>query len=122
MGSPIQHFEFWSSDPERLSSFYSKVFGWNIQAMPEMNYHIIDTASEGPTIGGGMVTPEEGAWPGNMTFYITVPELGPARDQVLAAGGKILLERQDIPNVGSFALFEDPDGRVLGIWQEAEKG
>lgn len=34
------------------------------------------------------------------------------------AGGKILIEKQDVPGVGRFSLFEDPDGRVLGMWKQ----
>ena len=122
MGHPIQHFEFWSKDPERLSTFYEKAFGWKIQHMPEIQYRLVDTDAGGKGIGGGIMTPGEGEWPGNMSFYVSVPELGPAREQIRAAGGKVIVEEQVIPNVGSFALFEDPDGRVLGIWQEAQHG
>jgi predicted enzyme related to lactoylglutathione lyase len=28
------------------------------------------------------------------------------------------VERQDVPGVGLFSLFEDPDGRVLGMWKQ----
>ena len=33
------------------------------------------------------------------------------------SGRKIHAERQEAPGMGEFALFEDPDGRVLGIWK-----
>lgn len=34
------------------------------------------------------------------------------------AGGKILVEQIDVPGVGRLSLFEDPDGRVLGMWKQ----
>ncbi|NUN53677.1 MAG: hypothetical protein HUU06_12960, partial [Planctomycetaceae bacterium] len=37
--------------------------------------------------------------------------------RTIDAGGKVLVERQEIPGMGAIALFEDPDGRVLGLWQ-----
>jgi predicted enzyme related to lactoylglutathione lyase len=30
MGKPVVHWEFWSSDPAKISDFYSKVFDWKI--------------------------------------------------------------------------------------------
>lgn len=40
------------------------------------------------------------------------------RRRIESAGGRIMVERQEVPGVGAFSLFEDPDGRVLGIWQQ----
>jgi predicted enzyme related to lactoylglutathione lyase len=73
MGQPVVHFELWSKDPDRISDFYSKVFDWQIQSMPEMSYHIVQTGGEGG-INGGM---------------------------------------------GHLSLFEDTDGRVMGMWKPA---
>jgi len=46
-----------------------------------------------------------------------VDDLDAFKERIKAAGGTIVVERQEVPDVGAFALFEDPDGRVLGIWQ-----
>jgi predicted enzyme related to lactoylglutathione lyase len=117
MGKPVVHWEFWSMDPARVSDFYSKVFDWKIQDMPEMNYRIVDTGGQGG-INGGIMTPKrDGPWPGNMSFYIDVDDLASYRKRITAAGGKILVEEQAVPGMGAFALFSDPDGRVLGIWK-----
>ena len=42
--------------------------------------------------------------------------------QIVDAGGKIIVEEMAVPGVGSFSLFEDPDGRVLGMWKQNQKG
>ncbi len=117
MGQPVVHFELWSKDPERISQFYSKVFGWKITHVPEMNYHMVETGGEGG-INGGIMKPQDGPWPGNMALYMQVDDLTPFREKVKAAGGKIIVEQTDIPGVGSLCLFEDTDGRVLGMWQQ----
>ena len=36
MGKPVVHWEFWSKDPSKVSDFYSRVFDWKIQNIPEM--------------------------------------------------------------------------------------
>ena len=118
MGKPVVHWELWSKDPSKVSDFYSKVFDWKIQPMPEMSYHFVDTQG-GAGINGGIMKPQDGPWPGNMSFYIDVDDLASYRKRITDAGGKIVVEEQQVPGMGSFALFSDPEGRVLGIWKTA---
>lgn len=115
MPTPVAHFELWSDDPARLSAFYQRAFDWTIDLLQEMNYHAV-RAEEGG-IGGGLMRPQRGPWPGNMSFYIKVDDLDAYKRRIVDAGGTIIVERQEVPDVGVFALFEDPDKRVLGIWQ-----
>jgi len=117
MGQPVVHWEFWSENTEELAEFYSKVFDWNVKFVPEMNYHFVDTESE-QGIGGGIMTPQKGPWPSNLTFYIDVDDLATYREKIEAAGGKIVVSEMDVPGVGSLMLFEDPDGRILGCWKK----
>jgi predicted enzyme related to lactoylglutathione lyase len=120
MPHPVVHWEFWSPDPEKCSDFYTKAFDWNIKPVEEIGYRLVEPGGDGG-IGGGIMKPEQGPWPGNMTFYIDVDDLEAARQSITDAGGKIIVEHQDVPNVGSFCLFEDPDGRVLGCWKQLAK-
>jgi uncharacterized protein len=121
MGKPVVHWELWSKDPEKVSSFYARIFDWKIQHMPELNYRMVDTGGEGGINGGIMQPQREGPWPGNMSFYIDVDDLAAYRKRVVAAGGRILVEEQDVAGMGSFSLFEDPDGRVMGLWKQGAK-
>jgi predicted enzyme related to lactoylglutathione lyase len=120
MGTPVIHWEFWSKDAGKVSDFYAKVFGWKINNMPEINYRVVDTGGGG--INGGIMTPDRsGPWPGNMSFYIDVDDLASYRQKITEAGGKIVVEEQQVPGMGSFSLFADPDGRVIGIWKNASR-
>ena len=120
MGQPVVHWELWSENTEALSEFYSQVFDWNIQFIPDMNYYMVDTESD-QGIGGGLMTPQEGPWPGNMALYINVDDLATYREKIEAAGGEIVVPEMEVPGVGSFLLFADPDGRVLGCWKQLEQ-
>lgn len=118
MGKPVVHWEFWSTDPAGVSDFYAKVFDWKIQNIPELNYRFVETGG-GAGINGGIMQPDRsGPWPGNMAFYIDVEDLASYRKRIVDAGGKILVEEQLVPGMGSFSLFADPEGRVLGIWKQ----
>lgn len=120
MGNPVMHWELMSKDPQKVAAFYEKLFGWKITPMPELNYRFVETGGEGG-INGGIVKPErEGPWPGNMTLYVVVDDLAAYRKRIVAAGGKIHVEEQAVPGMGSLTLFTDPDGRMMGLWKSAE--
>jgi uncharacterized protein len=119
MGNPVVHWELMSKEPEKVAAFYEKLFGWRIEHRPEMNYRIVDTQGEGG-INGGIVKPDrEGPWPGNMLFYIAVDDLAAYRSKIVDAGGEIHVEEQKVPGMGSFTLFTDPEGRMMGLWKAA---
>ncbi len=119
MGSPVVHWELWSKDPAGVAAFYEKVFDWKIQHWPEMDYRMVETGGQGGINGGIMKPSGEGPWPGNLACYMLVDDLAAYRDRIVAAGGKILLEEQKVGEMGSFALFADPEGRVMGLWKTA---
>lgn len=116
MGQPVVHWELWSKDRKRIAAFYRDAFGWKIDAIPGLDYDMVDTGGAGG-INGGIMTPQEGPWPGKLSFYIAVDDLDVFAAKVTSAGGKVIVEKQEVPGMGAFSLFEDPDGRVLGMWK-----
>ncbi|MBV8030917.1 MAG: VOC family protein [Actinobacteria bacterium] len=120
MGNPVVHWEMNSEDPQKLSDFYAKLFGWKVTYHPQWNYRAVDTGSK-MGIGGGMLRPDRsGPWPSQTIFYIAVDELAPYRKKIEAAGGKIHVEEQEVPGMGWLSLFTDPEGRMLGLWKPAQ--
>jgi predicted enzyme related to lactoylglutathione lyase len=117
MGRPVVHWEIWSENPERISKFYQRVFDWDIRSIPELNYHLVETGGTGG-INGGIMKPQKGPWPGKLAFYIDVDDLDAYAAKIKQAGGKIVVDKMDVPGVGQLSLFEDPDGRVLGMWKQ----
>jgi uncharacterized protein len=117
MGRPVVHWEFWSENPERTAGFYSRVFDWDIRLIPEMSYRLVDTGGQGG-INGGIMKPQAGPWPAQLALYVDVDDIDAYRARIVEAGGRMLVEKTDVPEVGQFALFQDPDGRVLGMWKK----
>lgn len=117
MGNPVVHWELMSKEPEKISEFYAKIFGWKVQHRPELNYRIVETGAKGG-INGGIVKPDrEGPWPGNQLFYVLVDDLAAYCRKIAAAGGRIHVEEQEIPGMGWLALFTDPEGRMNGLFK-----
>ena len=121
MGNPVVHFELMSKNPEKVSDFYAKTFGWKVKNMPEISYRIVDTdakASGMPGINGGIVKPDKPEpWPGNTLCYILVDDLAAYRKKIKAANGKIQIEKQKVPGMGKFSLFTDPENHMMELWK-----
>src|SRR5215211_5919503 len=77
MGQPVVHFEIIGADGDKLQSYYSELFGWDIDAANEMKYGIVqrdgNTNADGVGIGGGIASAPEG-YTGHVTFYVEVPD------------------------------------------------
>jgi len=56
-----------------------------------------------------------------MTLYVDVDDLSAYREKIVAAGGKIHVEEQEVPGMGAFSLFTDPEGRMMGLWKASKK-
>lgn len=128
MGGRVSHFEIPFDDAERARTFYHETFDWAIQPMPEMNYTMVSTGPTGEQgmpaepgyIGGGMFQRE-----GSLTspiITIVVDDLGDALKSVEEHGGKAISKPQEVPGMGIGAYFTDPEGNVLGLWQDLSMG
>jgi len=90
MGQPVVHFEVIGRDGAKLQSYYSDLFGWQIDANNPMKYGTVqregNTNSEGVGIGGGVGTGPEG-YGGHVTFYVEVPDVEAALAKAEELGG-----------------------------------
>ena len=42
MGQPVVHFEVVGKDGQKLQTYYSELFGWEIKTDNEMGYGLVD--------------------------------------------------------------------------------
>ncbi len=112
MGCPVVHFEITGKDPAKTQNFYGKLFDWDMQVMPEMNYGLVQ-AQNGKGIGGGVTG--GGDMPTGVTVYVEVNDLQAYLDKATKLGATTLVPPTTIPGMVSFAMFSDPDGNMVGI-------
>lgn len=113
MGShPVVHFEVNAKDPTVLSAFYSKLFGWHVESMPDMGYEMVDPHA-GKGIGGGFNKADDVTQA--TVFYVATPDLGATIAKLEKLGGKIVVPITEIPSVVTFAQFSDPSGNIVGL-------
>ena len=107
------HIEFASTDPRRTRKFLEDVFGWEFQSMPGMEYHVYSTP-RGP--GGAVMGPAEER-PTGVLNYLLSRDIEADVRRIERAGGRILVPKKEVPGVGWWALFEEPTGIALALFQ-----
>ena len=120
MGQPVVHFEVIGKDGDRLQSYYSELFGWQIDSNNPMNYGIVqrdgNTNSEGAGIGGGVGAGPEG-YEGHVTFYVEVPDAEAALAKAEELGGTRVMGPDQVMEGLVIGQFADPEGHVVGVVQ-----
>lgn len=117
--APVVWFEVTGKDQKKLQSFYSKIFDWKINADNPMNYGMVDAAANGTAVGsgsiGGGIGPAQPGAPGYVTFYVQVNDPDAYLKKIESLGGKTIMPTTEIPNMVTFALFQDPEGNMVGL-------
>jgi predicted enzyme related to lactoylglutathione lyase len=114
MANPLCHFEFICSDVEKSKEFYSKVFDWEFRDVDMSMPYTLVRAGDGPS-GHMMGTPPEMPHQGLCAFF-QVDDVSETLLQVTEAGGLIICPATGIPNVGSYGMFADPEGVIVGLF------
>jgi len=123
MSGRVVHFEIPADDLDRAQAFYGQAFGWTLQPIPDGNYVLVMTGPSGQTgptesgfINGGLNKRENAPAPGPVVV-IDVADIDSAIDQIVALGGAKAGDKVDVMGMGWSAYFTDPDGNVVGLWQ-----
>jgi uncharacterized protein len=125
--NPVVHFEMPAEDRERMAKFYTSVFGWKTRFFGEDmgNYVTVATTesdSNGrPTkpgsINGGFF-PKRADMPAQYpSVVIGVENIQESIKMISNAGGEVLGDPVDIPNVGKYVSFMDTEGNRVSILQ-----
>jgi predicted enzyme related to lactoylglutathione lyase len=118
MGQPVVHFEIVGTDAERLHSYYSELFGWEISTDNPANYGIVarddNLNPDGIGIGGGVGTGPEG-YSGHVTFYVEVPDVEAALAKAESLGGSRMMGPESVMEGVEIGLFNDPEGHTVGV-------
>ncbi len=51
--------------------------------------------------------------------YIRPGDFDATLEAIKRAGGEVLIPKTDVKGYGWFAHFRDPEGNVIGLWQDA---
>ena len=113
MGAPVIHFEIMGGKGVELETFYSKLFGWNINSNNPMRYGTVNTGGSQAGINGGVGPAKDGG--NRVSIYAQVSDLQATLDQVEKLGGKTVLAPTEVPGGPMLAMFADPAGNITGL-------
>jgi predicted enzyme related to lactoylglutathione lyase len=126
----VVHFEMPYDDAGRVASFYKSAFGWNTEQMgPDMGHYVLATTTatgeRGPTtpgaINGGFFQ-RSADMPGqHPSVVISVVDIQASMQKVRQAGGTVLGEPMEIPGVGKYVAFTDPEGNRVSMLQPSPR-
>lgn len=116
---PIVHVEFSAVDREAAGKFYSELFGWKIEQIPEMNYATFET---GEGVGGGFNPVQENNPAGTVIVYVATDDIDSTLARAEMLGGKTMVPKSEIPGMGWFGLFSDPSGNQVGLYTAMPQG
>jgi predicted enzyme related to lactoylglutathione lyase len=111
-----------SGDAAASRQFYSQLFGWTVDVNPDPQYGGYGRATiDGKDVAGisPTQTPEQ---PTNWSFYIGTDDAEATSRSVEAAGGKIVAPVFDVGDQGRMAVFQDPTGAYISVWQPTQMG
>lgn len=127
MSGKVIHFELPADNLERAQKFYQHVFGWKTTSMHGHGYVLVGTtpsdANGRPTepggINGGMLPRQDPIQ--NVVITIHVDDIDAAAKKIENLGGTLVRKKLPVASIGFAAYFRDPEGNVLGLWQDARK-
>lgn len=112
-------------DPDASRRFYGGLFGWefteNATDDPDSPYLI---AMKGDRrVAGAMKLTDDAAAQGTppcWSTYLAVDDIEATFGLVAEAGGQPMMAPMKVMDAGHMALFADPTGAVIGLWQAGE--
>ncbi len=121
MANTFDWVEIRTRSTEKAAEFYENLFGWKViqkETVSGSDYWIFDTGDEPRQDirkGALWLRPDDANL--GVVVYIVVEDIETVLQKVTDLGGKVALSKA--PQGPAFkAYFTDPDGNLLGLWQE----
>jgi uncharacterized protein len=83
-----------------------------------MEYWHIDTGGSDETLDGGLLKRQHSQQ--GITNYIAVESVDESAAKVEKLGGKICTAKTAVPQMGYFAICQDPENNVFALWERSD--
>jgi predicted enzyme related to lactoylglutathione lyase len=115
--------ELVTTDPAAASAFYAKVFNWVPQAVDlggGMTYTLlhrpgVHTPEGAPVAAGGLMKSPPGVPYSFWLPYVAVENVDSLCERASRLGAKVVVPPTDIPNMGQFACWSDPQQASIAV-------
>ncbi len=103
-------------DIDASNAFYGSLFGWDAEDQGADMGHYTLLRKGGRTVAGNMPAMGEGQ-PSVWVSYVSVDDADATVERAKAAGATVFVEPMDVSDIGRMAVFADPTGAAIGVWQ-----
>lgn len=107
--------ELLSKDSAKAEAFYAQLFGWTSETMPMTPPYTVFSNQGNKAAGMMQIDPKWGEVPSHWLPYFAVDDCAATTAKALELGGKTEVPPTLIPNVGTFAILQDPQGARFAI-------
>jgi uncharacterized protein len=118
----VYHFDIPVDDANRAQQFYKNVFGWNMMKVesrvePKVDLWMCETEDEDDNKGitGGLM--KRNILP-TVTNYILVNSIDEYISKINKSGGRVTVQKTEIPNLGFYAMFLDSENNLFGLFEK----
>ena len=112
----ICYIEFPATDVARSAQFYKEIFGWRIRQRGDGATAFDDGVGE---VSGAWVLARAPAKEPGLLLYVMVNSVAETLELVVTGGLVVQKIGEDAPEIT--AIFRDPAGNVIGLYQEPAK-
>jgi len=113
----IVWFEVPADDVARARDFYTQLFGWKTDKMPgPHDYWHLDTGGPDATPDGGVIKRQNAGHRG-IASYVAVASVSEWAAKVQKLGGQVCVPKTQVPGMGYFAMCQDTEGNMFGLWE-----
>jgi predicted enzyme related to lactoylglutathione lyase len=106
-----------SQDPAGTRDYYGKLFGWETEVDTDPQYGGYGMARVGGKDVAGIGPTQDPNAPTAWMLYIGTDDAEAIAKKVEAAGGKVVAPPFDVGDAGRMAVFQDPVGAYIAVWQ-----
>ncbi|HEX6654966.1 MAG TPA: VOC family protein [Candidatus Limnocylindria bacterium] len=111
--------ELSTPDVEASREFYSRIFGWQIDVITDPQYGGYAMAKLGVDDAAGIGPKQSPDAPTAWGLYIGTDNVDQLAQRVTENGGTVIAPPFDVGDQGRMAVFADPIGAVISVWQGA---
>ncbi len=122
MPNPFCHVELNTTDVNKAKAFYTKLFDWTLEDVPNPTaggeYTMIKV---GEGTGGGLMKNPMPGVPSFWLAYVLVDDIAAATAKAKLLGATVVKDVTEVMGAGWLSIIADPTGAALGFWKPKAK-
>ncbi|HVR41420.1 MAG TPA: VOC family protein [Thermoanaerobaculia bacterium] len=113
MGNPVVQWQIVAREPDKVASFYAKVFDWQVRTDNALGYRQFVSGSDRGIPGGVWPSPPEGH--NMLQLFIEVDDVDAAIAKATGHGATVIIPKSQLPDGDEMAILLDPAGLSFGL-------